>query len=254
MSSRRHPDLKELIEHLILSIATHPLVENSGIYYPTPSDESTTPQQINITQFRNYGGPVLEEPGLVCSVYPYHTPRDAMVDSPSPWSKQTIHYDPYSLGRPGEGSIDDALYRIVVELSFQDALLSSPAQLHYLKVKPTNLSPEYKHAYRVILKEDNKDFSSEDLRRFNPDAFLQRGTIDIVSSPGEEVLRMWVDRIRQVISCIETFLPFRVRNLRVDDVDFPTTRWSESGNINFHSAYLTCSLNIYVHNGFTVYS
>lgn len=246
---RVEPDLADIIHHLIAALASHPRIIKPEIYYPQIDGDPLSTREVLIEEYREFSGLVLDQPGLTCSIYPYHTSRNPETDSPSSSMKKSVNYMPYNLGRAGRDSQDVAMFRIMIELSLQDNALAgdSFAVLKTIPNAGSIISKSY--GQQVALQRDGDDLLADDMvRGFNPGQPIVTKRIRFRANPAEQILRRYVTLLRQVVRELPYLLPFSTRTLTVDDVDFCTNSWNQAGNIYFHVATLGCTLQMYVAN------
>jgi hypothetical protein len=248
---RVEPDLADIIHYLIGAIASHPKVQHPGIYVPVVEGDIPGPrEEVLIEEYREYGGIVLDQPGLTCAVYPFYSPRNPESEAPTrPTIPQSVRYSPYTLGRPGPGSQDLAMFNIVVELSMQGVALGGDA---FTTIRTIPEAPDLiqkHHGYRVALVEGDGDYSKDDaLRALNPRSFPRFQQVRYRVNPAEQILRRYASLMRTVIHELPCLLPFTTRKLCVENVDFCTSPWNQNANIYFHVVSLHCTLEMYISN------
>lgn len=246
MSGRIFPTMRQLVLATIVGLASHPRIQNPGIYYVGSSKEE------KIVAWRAFGGYELEEEGLVCSVYPAYSSKTAN-GSPPPLSKQkSIQLKPYTLGTLGDsGSLEDGTYTLIIELSYRDANFGDALRVNYDQLRTQEgLPPLTPHGLNVMAHDGlGLDLATDDLEAFQPNLegiSRTREGLTVLISPAEELLREYTELIRLALNDLFIMRPFTVRSAQVTSIDFPTSSWSrKSEDILFHTAYLVWELTLY---------
>jgi len=249
---RYHPTMKQLVWGTIAFLQAHPRVRNSGIVYPIPDPVTGKPRPVNPTAWRSYGGIELLEPGLTIAVYPLFTPvstRSGAV-SASGENKSCI-YKPNTLGPRDDLSYrDEAVYRLVVQAFYQDPVtLGETIRIPIDRLIDDDQLAWPQHAYNMRMREG--DHYSQDPNWVAPytapqDMQLVPDEVFLDISPGEEILREWMDVLRLALCDMPTMLPFAIRSTEVEFIDYPTSTWiRQSEDIFFHTAHLVWRLNLY---------
>jgi hypothetical protein len=251
MTKRYAPTIRQLVHAALVCIASHPKIQNPGIYHPTLRDEQGRPVEVKIQRWLESGGLVLNNPapGLACAVYPAHTGRDIRRGGPATSRERMLAsavYETYTLGSKQAGGLESALYRLIVELSFQEpAYTGATTKLKYHTSHPT--LQEVSHAYKVLFS-DNPEFNpvmasptqygAQPLQHATPDLFTTQ-ELEIEINPGEEIIRDYVELMRLVINDIGVLRPFMTKPGEVTMIDLPTGNPLKTGtNIFFHMGYL----------------
>ncbi|EKQ70396.1 hypothetical protein OsccyDRAFT_0683 [Leptolyngbyaceae cyanobacterium JSC-12] len=245
--TRIFPTPRQLVLGTIVALASHPRIQNPGIYYIGSNTEE------KIVSWRSYGGYELEEEGLVCSVYPAYSSRTTAGSAPPLGKQKSIQIEPYNLGsRMDASSLEQGTYNLIVELSYRDANLGEIVKLGYDFIQSTDGIPPLNtpHGTNVMPHEGTSlNLASEDLTAFQAEPQgLQRQfqTVEIKVSPAEELLREYTELLRLVLNDIPHIRPYTIRSSRVVTIDFPTSAWTrESEDLLFHTAYIHWELTLY---------
>lgn len=257
MATRFAPTLRQLVHAALVCIASHPRIQNPGIYHPIP-DANGKYQEIKIERWLDSGGLVLNNPspGMACAVYPAHTGRHVRRGGPSPSVERNMAsalFDTYTLGSK-RGGVESATYRLIVELSYQEvSYTGETAKIRYYQSH--SWLQDIQHAYRVLFT-DNPDYLGwadspttygvQPIQAANPDVFQVR-EIEVEINAGEAILRDYVDLMRLVINDISVMRPFMTKPGQVTMYDLPTSNPLRVGeNIFFHMAYLVWEIHCHV--------
>lgn len=255
---RYAPTIRQLVHSALVFIASHPRIQNPGIYYPIVGT-GEEPQEIKITRWLESGGLVLNNPtpGLACAVYPAHSGRDSRRGGPATSVERTLAsalYDTYTLGNK-QGGVECATYRLIVELSFQD--VSYTGQTFALKY--SNSHPDMvaiSHAYRTLFHDDERFIPHlADPKDYGIPPEVGAGIfipseLEIEVNPGELVLREYMELMRLVINDLNVMRPFMTKPGQVTMVDLPTGNPLRRGtDIYFHMGYLVWEISMHVPGG-----
>jgi hypothetical protein len=210
---------------------------------------------MKIASWRAYGGYELEVPGLTCSVYPAYTPHSIKGSAPPLTRQKSIELTPYTLGQRTDASFSyEGKYTLIIELSLQDPALGTTTTLSYdLLTMVDGLPPLTPHGMNYAYHEGTalnlSDTTLEDTQPLSiPDLGMQKTfhQLDIRVSPGEELLREWMELIRLALDDMPTIRPFTVRSSTVKAIDFPTSAWTrQATDLLFHSSYLVWELILF---------
>jgi hypothetical protein len=236
------PTINWLRKALLMSILTHPLVREPGIYYP-----GTTDELITIDRGRLFGGAELIESGLTLSVHPFHSAFDVLKGT-MPRGNCTIEY---SLPRSKRDTLSEgdeherghsACIKLVVQLFYRDPGLNVPITLSAEVMEARGTRPRHYHGADIRFYEDS---AIQDMFP-NKGEMPYRFDIEVQTLPGEEILTQWLDLLKDAIRDIKYMHPFtQYRNPTIVKSDYPTTTWlAKSGNLVFHTAYHVVEFNV----------
>lgn len=249
MAKKSNPTIRQLIYSVVAGLASHPRVLNPRVFYPI-FDEGEEPEEIFIDKWRCHDGLEFQEPGLTCSVFPNHS---GPTGNTIPESKSVI-YEPYDLTRRQYL----VTYNLVLKLSYRAPAFNQNKTIQYYVFKDPNgddfITPHGHNFYLAPGEEDGK--TPRELRelnqRLNRDYIeqikqLQEVDIEMEVSPGEEIVRDYMELMRGCIQELQTVLPWNIRSTTVTGYDFPTTSWQEQEGQNFlfHTAYLQWNMKCY---------
>jgi hypothetical protein len=230
------PTINWLRKALLVSIMTHPSVREPDILYPG------TDEVVSLDRGRLFGGVELIEPGLTVSVHPYHSSFNVLSGKPtSLGSDMTAVYDDLRIHREtiSEGLEQERGYsakiRLMVQLFYRDPGLNVPISLTADVMEARSTRPRQWHGVDVRFYDDPAVQSHfPDLQEM-PESF----TFEVQTLPGEEVLTLWLDLLKDVIRDVKVLYPFsQYRFPTIIASDYPTTTWlANSGNLIFHTAY-----------------
>lgn len=227
----------------LVSILNHPDVRESNVYYPS-TDPNLAPERITIERARLFGGIELIEPGLTLSVHPYHSGFDVK-RGVAQNEVRTIDYS-FAKRKQGYETIGNTQYdkcyyaciRLFVQLFYRDPSLNIPTILKSEFIRENPAIQKY-HGFNenFVQGHHRDDVLREDTEGIYgiPEEF----SIEVQTLPGEEILTLWMDIIKNVIRDIKFLRPYRqYRNPVILQSDYPTTSWlANSPNLVFHTAF-----------------
>lgn len=243
--------MRQVIHATIVGLASHPMVQNSGLFLPIVPGEP--PQPVKVQRWRAYAGYELSETGLVCSVYPVYTSRITKGSAISTNKTKAVEVRPYTMGSRGDATAHhEATYTIIVEAMLTDVGLGTEATVQYDLLQSasatTDAPPFTPHGLNYRTRSYPIDLAETDLDQHQPTLEgIQRipQSISFDVDPSEELLREFMDVLRLALDDMPNLTPFTIRSSQVKSIDYPTTAWSSSSNILFHSAYLIWELSLY---------
>jgi len=250
------PTVRQLINAVLGSIATHPRIINPEIYYPiVGADEQK--EEVKIIKYRNYDGIELQEPGLVLDVFPYYSSRTFSSGLRAKSGGKSVAFKPMTLSHNSRNSnYQEATYNVVIQLNYQDVAINNTATYKYDVMSSTGSDfLQIPHGYNVRTREQNlMDLYGNKIvgvHNFNdPNLYQESINIEVDINPGEEILREYLDLLRLVVNDMPTLLPFSIRDGFVKEFDFPTTSWNRtSSDIYFHFAWLLVEFVVFPPGG-----
>jgi hypothetical protein len=253
---RDYPDIDQVIDAAIITLATHPLVKEPPILFPPKLDRRgrmAPPEKAYINSYRSYGGSEVIEPGITLSVFPFHSPYSMRTGIGNYLkASKAQEFKPANLGKRSDsgdnGPFLEGLMRLVVEIKYRDTtnldqetdVLYDYADNNYLGGLP--------HDFRVRLADLNSlpqlnTGLSEALVKTHP----VRDSIKIKVNVGEKLIRNWVSNLILVLQDTSILNPLGVRSTQVVLADYPTSTWSSNGeNIAFHTGWVLWELSYYL--------
>lgn len=230
----------EIIIGLIGALSLHPAMQNPPVFYP-PLRQGAKPQQVFVQRYRDFGGTELTEQGLTIAVYPMHTSYELGNDEPSAsGSGKFANFSQHTLGRANNQTYyDRGTLQFVVQILYTDATFNAPLELTYGLRQMDEIDKLYETYGRYYTAPtDNKN----ELPGWDGDT----KKVTIRTNPGEVVVRDYTYLVRNVLRSIYKLRPYGIRGIQVDSVDYPSSDWiSREGNIVFHNAYITLSVDVY---------
>lgn len=254
--------MKQLIWGTIAFLQAHPRIREPGIFYPVINPQiNPEPQEIKVQSWRTYGGIELIEPGLTIAVYPifdsFSTTKGAVTMSSG--RNNSCTYEPYTLGARDDLSYQEtAKYRLVVQAFYQDPVaLGEEVKIPIDKlIDDKNLAWPF-HGFNMQMRDPHnptnpqQDFFQHRDDMVLPfaadlDSTLLPDEVTLAISPGEEILREWMDLLRLALSDLPTMMPFKIRSTQVEMINYPTSTWiRQSTDIFFHTAYIVWCLDLF---------
>lgn len=246
-TGRIFPTMRQLVISTIVGLASHPRIQNPGIYRLG----SKTEEKVQV--WRAFGGYELIEPGLVCSVYPAYSTKTPKGALPPLTSKKSVVLSPYTLGSlPETGSLEEGIYTLVVELSFRDPSFGEVIKVGYDQMQSIypDVPPLTPHGMNVMAHEGGQlNLATNDLEAYLPSTeglYREYKTVNISVSPAEELLREYTELFRLALNDMPGLRPFSVRSANVIAIDYPTSAWSrEATDLLFHIAYLVWEIKLF---------
>lgn len=251
---RIHPTMKQLIWGTIAFLQSHPRIQSPNIFYPIVNP-TFGQEEIKVQVWKTYGGIELVEPGLTIAVYPcsqaFDT-RKGVVAGREVQNKSCV-YKAHTLGPRSDLTYSDcATYRLIIQAYYQDA--TTPGETIRFpidKLMHLDERPWPQHGFNVRPRSNDDPFVHHDPDWLAPntaqaDKFLERQEIALDISPGEEILREWMDLLRLALCDLPPMLPFAIRSAEVEAIDYPTsTLFRQPTDVFFHTAYVIWTLSLY---------
>ncbi len=236
---RISPTVEQLIRATIIGLSSHPILQKPDIY-------DSAGNRVLISKWRSYGGYELEDPSLVCSVYPEYTARKTKGSAPPSPRRASVTYKPYTLGSHTFGSQDEATATLIIELQYLDGTFGETKTLEYNLAQYIDQSP-------IIDNSHGNAVSQDELSRWNyylaPAVEISQRSIVVEVLPAEVLLRQYVELMRLALASLYTLQPYAIKSTQVTSADFPTSAWTrDNTDLVLHSAYLSWEISYYPPN------
>lgn len=252
---RYHPTMKQLVWGTIAFLQSHPRIRNPNIFYPILNPLTNEPEEIKPQVWKTYGGIELIEPGLTLAVYPQFSSLDTRrgAVSVSEMGNKSCSFKPMTLGSRDDLSYQDcATYRLVVQAFYQDPVTpGETVRIPIDRIVDSDRAPWPMHGFNVRVREPDQPHFSQDPNWVAPDTspqdlVLEPDEVFFDISPGEEILREWMDLLRLALCDLPTMLPFAIRSTEVEAIDYTTSSlFRQPTDVFFHSASLIWRLNLH---------
>lgn len=222
--NQRIPSDRDLLNALLIAIATHPIVNEVEIYFPNAPIDQRKP--VKIEKLRTYGGKELISEKLTLSLYPASTSLGSSTKT------SFLLGNTQTFGHTGADETSDRFNATFhLQLQIRSPLFNKPVEVKYYGL---NNKPESWRPSDDLLFKKGPDLYEADYNTFPTEA-----SIEFFVLPAEEVLKEWITVLRYVIRDIRELKPFQIRNPQITEVSYESAEIfdpSVTENLVFHRA------------------